>query len=217
VETLRHIRLTNLKVYDVWGGSYNNKNTGLVVVLANGSRFQDVLINGVTAYNTDQWAGIEINGGVDYTTHDVLDGIFTQDIYGTVGGGGNTTDTYRYATINGVKLALPTDGNPSSSSNFVTSDVYAGTYDPASPGTSGAQTDNSWYRAKGTAATGAGTAALASGHPGSAAAGSARNGDFPARGQLAAGGCHRGPPGAVGSDTTRLRHARPSKRSGQTA
>ena len=66
VEALRHIRLTNLKVHDVWGGSYNNKNTGLVVVLANGSRFQDVVINGVTAYNTDQWAGIEINGGVDW-------------------------------------------------------------------------------------------------------------------------------------------------------
>ncbi len=66
VETLRHIRLSNLVVHDVWGGSYNNKNTGLVVVLANGSRFQDVIVNGVTAYNTDQWAGIEINGGVGW-------------------------------------------------------------------------------------------------------------------------------------------------------
>ena len=46
----------------------------------------------------------------DTTTHDVLDGIFNQDINGTVGGGGNTTETYRYATINGVQLALPTDG-----------------------------------------------------------------------------------------------------------
>ena len=53
-----------------------------------------------------------LNGGVDYTTHDVLDGIFTQDINGVTGGAGNTTDTYRYATLNGVHVALPTaNGN----------------------------------------------------------------------------------------------------------
>ena len=51
-----------------------------------------------------------LNGGVDYTSHDVLDGIFTQDINGATGGGGNTTDTYRYATLNGVKVALPSHG-----------------------------------------------------------------------------------------------------------
>ncbi|MEI6762411.1 MAG: hypothetical protein WCO22_18370, partial [Betaproteobacteria bacterium] len=55
-----------------------------------------------------------LNGGLDYTTHDVLDGIFNQDINGVVGGGGNTTDTYRYATINGVQLALPTAGGVTS-------------------------------------------------------------------------------------------------------
>ncbi len=49
-----------------------------------------------------------LNNGTDRVTHDVLDGIFTQDINGNVGGGGNTTDTYRYATLDGVKLALPT-------------------------------------------------------------------------------------------------------------
>ena len=48
------------------------------------------------------------NGGLDYTNHDALDGIFTRDINGIVGGGGNTTDTYRYATLNGVQVALPT-------------------------------------------------------------------------------------------------------------
>ncbi len=55
-----------------------------------------------------------LNGGRDYTTHDVLDGIFNQDINGVTGGGGNTTDTYRYATINGIKLALPTVGGVTS-------------------------------------------------------------------------------------------------------
>ncbi|MGI9212161.1 MAG: Calx-beta domain-containing protein [Methylococcaceae bacterium] len=47
----------------------------------------------------------------DWTTHDVLDQIFNQDINGTVGGGGNTNDTYRYATINGVHVALPRQGD----------------------------------------------------------------------------------------------------------
>ena len=59
-----------------------------------------------------------LNGGLDHTTHDVLDAIFNQDINGVVGGGGNTTDTYRYATINGVHLALPTAGGVTSLSNY---------------------------------------------------------------------------------------------------
>jgi hypothetical protein len=53
-----------------------------------------------------------LNGGNDYTTHHVLDGIFKQDINGIEGGGGSTTDTYRYATLNGVRVALPTYGGP---------------------------------------------------------------------------------------------------------
>ncbi|MDD2829060.1 MAG: hypothetical protein PHW18_05745 [Sulfuricurvum sp.] len=58
-----------------------------------------------------------LNGGVDYTTHDVLDGIFNHDINGTVNttvanvdGLFGTTNDYRYATLNGVNLALPTSG-----------------------------------------------------------------------------------------------------------
>jgi methionine-rich copper-binding protein CopC len=53
-----------------------------------------------------------LNGGVDYTTHAVLDGIFKYDVNGVLNTavGTKTTDTYRYATINGVHLALPTLG-----------------------------------------------------------------------------------------------------------
>jgi hypothetical protein len=49
---------------------------------------------------------------VDYTTHAVLDGIFKYDVNGVLNTavGTMTTDTYRYATINGVHLALPTLG-----------------------------------------------------------------------------------------------------------
>ena len=55
-----------------------------------------------------------LNGGVDYASHDVLDGIFNQDINRNTGGGGNTDNTYRYATLNGVHVALPTVGGQSS-------------------------------------------------------------------------------------------------------
>jgi hypothetical protein len=53
-----------------------------------------------------------LNGSVDYTTHNVLDGIFTSTLSevnaGTTGTGADTTDLIRYATLNGVKVALPT-------------------------------------------------------------------------------------------------------------
>ena len=56
----------------------------------------------------------------DYVIHDWLDTIFQQDVNGriegengapVVGTDGDTDNTYRFATINGVKLALPTIGN----------------------------------------------------------------------------------------------------------
>ena len=60
---------------------------------------------------------VALNGGVDYATHDELDGIFkyasdftTINPTYAVGNAAadDTTDTYRFATINGVNLALPT-------------------------------------------------------------------------------------------------------------
>jgi hypothetical protein len=64
------------------------------------------------------------------------------------------TETNRIFTINGVKLALPTDGNISSDKHFQPSSV-AVPYDPASPGTNfaGANGGNSYYYAKGTTGT----------------------------------------------------------------
>jgi hypothetical protein len=58
-----------------------------------------------------------LNGGNDYTTHDFLDGLFAYDINGVANttvqnydGNYGTTNDYRYGTINGVNLALPTSG-----------------------------------------------------------------------------------------------------------
>ncbi|MEI8159324.1 MAG: cadherin repeat domain-containing protein, partial [Burkholderiales bacterium] len=71
-----------------------------------------------------------LNGGVDYTTHDALDVIFNQDINGVVNttvqnadGFYGTTETYRYATLNGVRLALPTVGAAVTSASFISTGV----------------------------------------------------------------------------------------------
>ncbi|TAN51641.1 MAG: hypothetical protein EPN21_06155 [Methylococcaceae bacterium] len=68
----------------------------------------------------------------DYTTHDVLDGLFTQDINGVSGGSGDTNDTYRYATLNGVEVALPTVGETVLSYGYQPGSAVGGS--PASAG-----------------------------------------------------------------------------------
>lgn len=62
---LHHIHLTNLVVHDVNGGKIKNKDSGLVLIQPGSvdQRFNDVLVDGVTAYNTNQWAGIMVGGG----------------------------------------------------------------------------------------------------------------------------------------------------------
>jgi hypothetical protein len=62
---LHHIHLTNLLVHDVLGEDMKHKESGLVVISpgAESQWFDDVLVDGVTAYNTKQWAGILVGGG----------------------------------------------------------------------------------------------------------------------------------------------------------
>ena len=61
--TLRHFRVTNVVIHDV-GGEVKAKTSGLLVVAAGGGgqTFEDVVIDGVTAYGTTQWAGIVVSG-----------------------------------------------------------------------------------------------------------------------------------------------------------
>ena len=63
--TLHHIYLKNLYVHDVVGGGLKNKDNGLVVVGPSSINvfFDDVLVDGVIAAHTNQWAGILIGGG----------------------------------------------------------------------------------------------------------------------------------------------------------
>ncbi len=60
---LRHLRIRNVVVHGVTG-EVKTKSSGLVVVAAGGGgqTFEDVVIDGVTAYDTTQWAGILVNG-----------------------------------------------------------------------------------------------------------------------------------------------------------
>lgn len=57
--TLTHLRLRDLQVHSV-PGELTTKTSGLVVLVAEeaGGRFEDVVIDGVTASGTTQWAGI---------------------------------------------------------------------------------------------------------------------------------------------------------------
>ena len=79
--SLYHLYLKDLVVHDVYGDAVDSKATGLVVFLPGGgdNRFVDVVVDGVTAYNTDQWAGITILGSNQYPA-DFEDPGFGEDI-----------------------------------------------------------------------------------------------------------------------------------------
>jgi hypothetical protein len=88
---LHHIYLRNLLVHDVYGGDVKHKESGLVVVSPGKveQHFDDVLVDGVTAYGTDQWAGILVGGGnfgdveeKDWNTHVVVRNSTVHDLYG---------------------------------------------------------------------------------------------------------------------------------------
>jgi len=88
---LHHIYLKNLLVHDVQGGAMKNKDNGLVVVGPSklGAYFDDVLIDGVDAAHTNQWAGILVGGGPFYipdgayiNQHVMIRNSTVHDVYG---------------------------------------------------------------------------------------------------------------------------------------
>ena len=60
--TLRHIYIHNIVVHDVWTTVKPQYDSGLIVVIpsGNGMIFDDVKIDRVIAYNTNQWWGIHV-------------------------------------------------------------------------------------------------------------------------------------------------------------
>lgn len=63
--TLHHIHLYNLAVHDVMGGDVKHKESGLVSITPGSvnQHFDDVVVDGVIAWNTNQWVGILVGGG----------------------------------------------------------------------------------------------------------------------------------------------------------
>ena len=67
---LSHFRITDVVVHDVTGQP-KTKESGLIVIAQDektATVFDDIVIDGVTAYNTTQWAGILISGA-SYSPH----------------------------------------------------------------------------------------------------------------------------------------------------
>lgn len=90
--------------------------TSTVAVLANpinlgtyGQLTAPVLVEGHWYYNWDMnGSSNTLNGGSNLTTQQNLASIFKYDINGNVNPGADISEVYRYATLNGVQVALPT-------------------------------------------------------------------------------------------------------------
>jgi hypothetical protein len=88
---LHHVHLRNLVVHDVHGGDVKHKESGLVVISPGKvqQHFDDVLVEGVIAYRTEQWAGILVGGGnfgevaeENWNTHVIVRNSSVHDVYG---------------------------------------------------------------------------------------------------------------------------------------
>lgn len=88
---LHHIHLSNLLVHDVFGGKLKHKESGLVTISPGSvnQHFDDVLVDNVTAWNTNQWVGIVVGGGnlgyppeSDWSTNAVIRNSSVHDVQG---------------------------------------------------------------------------------------------------------------------------------------
>jgi hypothetical protein len=88
---LHHIYVKNLAIHDVVGGELKDKESGLLAITpgTTAQHFDDVLIDGVTAWNTNQWAGIVVGGGnfgfpprETWSTHVVIRNSTVHDVQG---------------------------------------------------------------------------------------------------------------------------------------
>jgi hypothetical protein len=107
---------------------------------AYGKLIAPVQVDGGKWYYYYDKNGDGISSSSDTVTHNDLDGIFIYDINGVLGGNGNTNDTYRYATINGTQLALPTYGSSASLPS-----TYSSIASPGTTNGSSSNSDNTTY------------------------------------------------------------------------
>jgi methionine-rich copper-binding protein CopC len=85
------------------------------------------------------------NGGVDHTSTAVLSVFFNRDINGVLSPDGLASEVYRYSTVNGVKLALPTLGVATATPLTTTNVFFNGTSVGASPSATGTNAANTTY------------------------------------------------------------------------
>lgn len=88
---LHHIHLSNLAVHDVLGGQMKHKESGLVAISPSNtnSHFDDVVVDGVDAWHTNQWVGILVGGGnlgfppeSDWNTNAIIRNSTVHDVQG---------------------------------------------------------------------------------------------------------------------------------------
>jgi hypothetical protein len=110
--TAQAVQITVTNVAEL-GDSIISLGTGM------GQLINPILVdNGISYYYWDKDSSGTANAA-DMVTHDYLDTIFTLDVSGVSNPGLNTTDAYRYATLNSVNVALPTVGfTPLSANGF---------------------------------------------------------------------------------------------------
>ena len=77
--SLQHLYLRDLRVHDV-RGPLKHKESGLIVVWAKGegAGYDDVRLDGITAFNTTQWSGIFVSG----TSHVQIRNATVHDVQG---------------------------------------------------------------------------------------------------------------------------------------
>ena len=95
------------------GSNHFNVNTAPAPVIdlgSYGTLIHPVVVDGGQVYYFWDRSGDLAFGGGDATTHNELDLIFRYDFHGNLNPGVDTNDTYRFAVLDGVKVALPVYG-----------------------------------------------------------------------------------------------------------
>jgi hypothetical protein len=157
---LNHFRLTNLVIHDVNGGALRDKVTGLVVISSGGENntINDVIVDQVTAYNTNQWGGIVVAGlSGDYradpprlSTNFIIRNSTVHDVYGdgiVLWGVKNGLIEHSVAYETGLQPSPQTIGTPSSIWTWMCHDCtvqYNESYAAHSPDVDGGAFDIDW-------------------------------------------------------------------------
>ena len=158
---LHHFHISNVVVHDVWGGNMAVKTTGLIVFGYDWTQhFDDVLVDGVTAYNTDMWAGIVVTGkGWEWQlTRSSNIVIRNSTVYNTYGDGIIAFSANNVLIENNVAYdtgnePVETIGTPNSIWTWDCTDCvvqFNEAYLAASPGWDGGAFDIDYYSSNGT-------------------------------------------------------------------